>query len=137
MSKKPATYEELLVEKQKLEVLFQAQKTLVQFELDDLKKEFNPAINTLEFLKSLAVRNHDNPILQTGANLLIDWISDKTHSSKAGFFRTAVVPFILKNYASNIIATYADDLIGEIISLFDTEEAADNNESENENTTDA
>lgn len=134
MNKKPVTYEELLVEKQKLEVLFEAQKVLVKFELDELKKELNPAINTLEFLKSLAVRNHDNPILQTVANLLINFVSDKTRSSKAGFFRTAVAPFLLKNLTSNYIATYADDLLGQILSFFDKEDDKDNDSNEDENT---
>lgn len=122
MSKKIGTYEELLVEKQKLEVLFQAQKELVKFEIEDLKSEMEPAVNAIEFIKKISIRNTDNPVIQTGLNLLIDGVSNKLQGDSAGFLRTTVIPYIIKNYASNLLAGHADELIEHLLSLFSNEE---------------
>ncbi len=127
MSKKIGTYEELLVEKQKLEVLFQAQKELVKFEINDIKAELEPAFNALEFLKKLALRNADNPILQSGVNILIDMLSNKLQGENPGFIRTIIIPYVLKNYASNLVANQADHLIDHLISLFKDDESTSEN----------
>lgn len=127
MSRKLKTYEDLLVEKQKLEVLFEAQKALVKFEIDDIVAEIELAFNVMEFLKKLSLRNKENPIMQTGINLLIDALSNKTKGENAGFLRTAVLPYIIKNYAGNLLSGPADEIMHQIVSLFvHTEEDEEN-----------
>ncbi len=122
MSKKINSYDELLIEKQKLEMLFQVQKELVKFEIDEIKEDLEPAFNALEFLKKIALRNTDNPVIQTGLNLLIDKLSHKLQGDDGGFLITTIVPNLIKNYASNLLAGHADDLIEHLLSLFDKEE---------------
>lgn len=122
MSKKISTYDELLIEKQKLEMLFQAQKELIQYEIKELKEDFEPAFNALEFLKKIALRNTDNPIMQTGLSLLIDKLSDKFQGDDAGFLRSTIVSNLIKNYASNFLAGQAEDLIENLLYLFTNEE---------------
>jgi hypothetical protein len=122
MSKKIGKYEELLAEKQKLEVLFQAQKALVKYEIRDIRSSFEPAFNALEFLKKMTLRNTDNPVFQSGINMLIDFLSNKLQGKHAGFIRSTILPHIIKNYASHLLAGYVDDMIEQIVSLFNNEE---------------
>lgn len=122
MSKKISTYEDLLVEKQNLEVLFQVQKTLVKLEIDEIKADLDPAFNALEFLRKLALRNTENPIMQSGLNMLINFMNDKVQGENPGFLRSTVIPYILKNYASNLLAGHADGLIDQLVSLFSNED---------------
>lgn len=122
MSRKITTYEELLNEKQKLEVLLSAQKELVKFEINDLKVVLEPAFNALDFLKNLTLRNTHNPIIQAGINMLIDVISNKTKGKDPGFIRSTAIPFILKNYTSNFLEGHADHIIQELVALFSSED---------------
>ncbi len=122
MNKKIGKYDELLIEKQKLEMLFQAQKELVKYDINDIRSSFDPAFSALEFLKKLTVRNSDNPVIQSGINMLIDFLSNKLKSEHAGFIRTTVLPHIIKNYASHFLAGYTDKLIEQLVSLFNNEE---------------
>lgn len=123
MSKKIDTFEKLLAEKQKLEILFAAQKELVRYELDDLKKDLDPAIYTLQFLKNLTIRNKDNPVLQTGIDFMVDLLAEKLSGSHAGFLRKTVIPFIIKNYTSNFVDDAFDMFIEKLGSFFNPQEA--------------
>ena len=122
MSKKIDTYEKLLAEKQNLEILFAAQKELVRYELDELKQELDPAIHALQFIKNLTVKNRDNPVLQTGVDMLVDLLADKLNSANAGFLRKTVIPFFIKNYTSNFVDDAFDMFIEKLGSLFNEDE---------------
>ena len=123
MSKKIDTYDKLLAEKQNLEILFAAQKELVRYELDDLKQDIDPALNALQFIKNLTIKNKDNPVLQTGIDLLVDLLAEKLNSTKAGFLRKTVIPFIIKNYTSHFVDDALDMFIEKLSSFFNPEEA--------------
>ncbi len=133
MSKKFTTFDELLIEKQKLEALFHAQKELVKYEINDIRQGLNPAFNALEFIKKISVRNKENPIMQTGLSLLIDLINDKTKNEDAGILRSTVFPFFIKNFASNMMAGHADDIIEQLVSLFGVDSSSDEEKIDNEN----
>ena len=122
MNKKMGKYQELVAEKQKLEALFEVQKELVQYDIKDIKSSFDPAFNALDFLKKLTFRNSDNPILQSGINMLIDFLSNKLQGKHAGFIRTTILPKIVKNYASHLLAGVADEMIERLASAFNIQE---------------
>jgi hypothetical protein len=117
MSKKIETYEELLVEKQKMEELFKVQKELVSYEMEDLKNEFAPAFNALYFLKKITQNNSENPALQTGIGMLIDLLSKKITKKNAGYIKKVIIPGVLKKYSSPLLAGYAAKLIQQLFSL--------------------
>lgn len=121
MNKKITSYTDLLAEKQNLEALFEVQKSLLKMTVDEIKSDLDPAFNAIEFLRKLAFRNADNPLLQSGINLLINLLSDKLQGKNPGFLRSTIVPYVLKNYASNLLAGHADDLIHYLVSLFQNE----------------
>lgn len=111
-------YEALVAEKQKLEALFEVQKELVQYYIRDIKSSFDPAFNALDFLKKLTYQNSDNPILQSGINMLVDFLSHKLQGKHAGFIRTTVLPQMVKNYASHLLAGVADEMMERLASVF-------------------
>ena len=121
MNKKINSYEDLLAEKRNLEALFEVQKSLFKMTVDEIKSDLDPAFNAIEFLRKLAFRNTDNPLLQSGINLLINFLNDKLKGKIPGFLRSTIVPYVLKNYASNLLAGHADDLIHYLVSLFHNE----------------
>jgi len=125
MSNKPTSYAELIAERKKLEAYYAAQKELVQFEFQDLKKHVDPAFKALHFLEKLTIRNRDNPILNKGIALLIDLISDKTKGEDAGILRSTVIPFIIKNFASNFLADSTNHFIDSLGVLFNNNEEAE------------
>lgn len=112
------TYDELLAEKQKLEVLFEAQKTLVKYELAEIRASINPALDVIDFLKKLSLRNKDNPLIQSGINILIDTIIEKINKGSTDIIKTKIIPYVLKNYASHLVAASTAEFIQQLSSFF-------------------
>lgn len=125
MSKKAGSYEAVLEEKHKLELLFDAQKELVKYELSEIAHELDPALNALHYLKKFTQVNSDNPAIQTGINVLIELLAEKINGPDAGFIRTVIIPELLKRYASSVLSGHAEELIQHVISLFSNEEKAE------------
>ena len=53
MSKRFTSYDDLLKEKQQLEVLLQAQKQLIRYDVEEIKLKLQPVKETLEFLRKI------------------------------------------------------------------------------------
>ncbi|HMU46980.1 MAG TPA: hypothetical protein PKC72_11460 [Chitinophagaceae bacterium] len=121
-----SAYEELIAEKQKLEILFEAQKALVKYEFEELRDEITPALNVIDFLKKLSFRNKDNPLIQSGINILIDMIAEKINSNNTDIIKTKIVPYILKNYTSHLLAGATVEFVQQVTSLFNQEEENNN-----------
>lgn len=108
MRNKILTYNELLQEEEKLKELFDAQKSLLSYEIDDLKKELEPALNILNFLKKISLKNSENPVIQAAINMLIDLLIEKLNGPDAGFIKTTIIPGILKKYSSTLFAVHSN-----------------------------
>jgi len=108
MSKKIRTYNELLQEEQKLTELFNAQKALLKYEINDIKIEFEPALNLLHFLKKISLKNSENPVIQTAINMLVDILIEKLNGPDAGFIKTTMIPGILKKYSATLFTNHSN-----------------------------
>jgi len=108
MNKKIHTYQKLLQEEQKLTELFNAQKALVKYEVNDIKSEFEPLLNLLHFLKRISRKNSENPVIQTAINMLVDMLIEKLNGPDAGFIKTTIIPGMLKKYSAALFTSHSN-----------------------------
>ena len=108
MSKHFKSYEELLQEKQRLEVLLQVQKEVIRQDIQDIKVQLQPARDALNFVKKFATKDKTSIALNIGSDLLITTVLKKFILARAGWFTRLVVPFLIKNYSSHFLAEKKD-----------------------------
>jgi hypothetical protein len=116
MSKRIQTYQDLLDEKQQMEVLLHAQKELVLADLREIKEELQPARDVLAFVGKVTTRDRSNVLLSMGSDKLIDWVVKKLILAKAGWLTRLVVPYLLKNYSSHIVSDNKDKIFKKVFS---------------------
>ena len=118
MNKSISSYEELLEEKARLNALLSAQKNLVRQDINMIKAELVPVRKALNVAGKFATRENRNDMLTIAADAVIDMVIKRIVLSKAGFITRTVVPFLMKNFSSHVIADNKDKIINMITSLF-------------------
>lgn len=118
MNKSIKTYDDLLKERNQLEVLLQNQKKLIRQDITVLKLQLQPAVRAFSFLGKIFTREKNNVLLAGGINHLVDLLFKKIVLSKTGWFTRLVVPFFIKNYSSHFVAEHKSELIEKLFSLF-------------------
>ena len=108
MSKRFTSYDDLLKEKQQLEVLLQVQKQLIHYDVEEIKLKFQPVKETLEFLRKITSKDRTNLLLDIGSDIAINTFIKNFILSKAGWLTRLVIPFFLQNYSSHFIAEQKD-----------------------------
>ncbi len=116
MSKQIKSYEDLLKEKQQLELLLKAQKELIVADIHDLKDELKPAINAISFLGKIATRDKSDILVGGFANQLIDLVFKKLILSRTGWLSRLVIPFFVKNYSSHFIGDHQKEWMKKLFS---------------------
>src|SRR5688572_18519368 len=102
MNRTIKTYDDLLEEKQRLESLIVLQRQQVKTDWAEMKEEFRPVSNIIAFFGKLTHRDKSNPLLNMGIDMAGDILLRKFLLAKAGWFTRLTVPFLLKNYSSNV-----------------------------------
>lgn len=118
MNRSISSYEELLEEKARLNALLSAQKNLVRQDINMIKAELVPVRKALNVASKFASRENRNDMLTIAADAIIDMVIKRIILSKAGFITRTVVPFLMKNFSSHVIADNKDKIINMITSLF-------------------
>ena len=111
MSKRFTSYKQLLEEKQQLEVLLQAQKQLIRYDVEEIKLKLQPVKETLEFVKKITTKDRTNFFLDFGSDGAINTLVKNVILSRAGWLTRLVIPFFLKNYSSHFLAEQKDKWI--------------------------
>lgn len=97
-------YEELVLERKKLESDLAHYKAIINSEVSNLKHKFEPITDVVSFFSpSKSPAKHNNTLLQAGTNIGIELLVRQKLLSKAGWFTKLVVPFILKKISSKAI----------------------------------
>jgi len=108
MNKQIKTYEDLLNEKQRLEVLVQVQKQVIHYDIQEIKEKLIPVTNTLEVIKKFVTKDTTNLLLTIGSDLAINTIVKQFILSRAGWLTRTIIPYFLKNYSSHFVAEQKD-----------------------------
>lgn len=104
MSKGFHTYEELLKEKQQLEIVLHAQKQIIRSDIRELKHQLAPVREAIATLKKFTTKDKTNLLLTFGSDMAINALVKNFVLSRAGWLVRMVVPYILKNYSSHFLA---------------------------------
>lgn len=96
-------YEELVLERKKLEGELIHHKALIAYEVNVLKAKMEPITDVVSFFSPSKKPSQGNPLLQAGTNLGIELLVRQKLLSKAGWFTKLVVPFILKKISAKAI----------------------------------
>ena len=117
MSNTIRSYNELLIEKQKLQALLIAQRELIRYDIQDLKAEFKPALDAVSLIGKVTTRDGSNPLFTSAANSLIDLILKRIVLSRSGWLSRLAIPFFVKNISSHVIAEHKDDIMNKLFSF--------------------
>lgn len=96
-------YDELVLERKKLEAELLAHKSAINEEVASLKRKMEPITNVVSFFSPSKNPSNNNTLLQAGTNLGIELLVRQKLLSKAGWLTKLVVPFLLKKISSKAI----------------------------------
>ena len=96
-------YEDLILERKRLESDLVHYKTIITGELDEIKHKVEPITDVVSFFSPSKTAPTNNRLLQEGANLGIELLVRQKLLSKAGWLTKLVLPFILKKVSSRAI----------------------------------
>lgn len=103
MSKNIESYNDLLEEKQRLEVLLASHKVEIKQNWEGVKHSLTPVTNVFSFFGKMTSRKHLNPVFDYGIDLAGDVLLRKLLLSKADWVTRLVLPIFIKNYSSNVL----------------------------------
>jgi hypothetical protein len=104
MTKKIRTYEDLLQEEERLKAQLSLYKGLIKEDIAGIKSGLNPFKQIAANVRGLFTRGDNGPLLNFGLNFGIDVMVRKLLLARAGWITKIVVPYIIKNYASNLVS---------------------------------
>jgi hypothetical protein len=104
MNKKIQTYDDLLEEKKRLEELLIVQKQEISANWVEVKESLKPVNNIFAFFGKLTHRDKSNPIVNMSIDIAGDLLLKRILLARAGWLTRLAVPYILKNYSSNVFS---------------------------------
>ena len=107
-------YDDLLEEKKRLEQLLATQKEQISTNWIEMKKEFEPVNNVVGFLSKITTRDRTNPLVNMGIDVAGDLVLRKILLARFGWATRLVLPYLLKNYSSNMLADKGKSFVHQI-----------------------
>ncbi len=102
-TKKIQTYDDLLEEKKRLEILLASKKGDIKQDWQGVKQSLTPVTNVVGFLGKVTHRKRISPALDMGIDLVGDMLFRKVLLSKADWVTKLLLPLFIKNYSSNVL----------------------------------
>ena len=118
MTKPIRTYEDLMEEKARLNQLLAAQRELIRQDFNEIKEELAPVRSAISMVGKFATRDNRNFLLTTAAETTIELVIRRMLLAKAGWFTKLVVPFVMKNFSSHVLADNKDKILGKLAKWF-------------------
>jgi hypothetical protein len=119
MSKNITTHKDMLLEKQRLEALLDAQKELIELDLQGFKSDLKPATNMISFFGSFKKKTVSNPLLGIAVGLSTDILMRKLLLKRAGWAVKTVLPFVMRRVTTNLVSNSAKPgLLAKVVKKF-------------------
>jgi hypothetical protein len=115
---KITTYEELLMEKERLQLQLEVHKSAVKMHVTELKRKMNPIKNVIRFFSNFTSPPVTNTLMGSGLGLSIEMLIRKMFFAKTGWITRMVGPILLKNFSANMLKKNKDVLVKKVKSLF-------------------
>lgn len=96
-------YKELLQEKARLKLLLAEQELQIKEDWQLIKEDLKPVALISATIRKLFTRKATMGATQLGVNLIADTFIKKVLLARTGWLTRFLVPFLIKNYASNLV----------------------------------
>src|SRR6476660_4118712 len=100
---KITTYDELLRERERLELQLEVHKSAVKMHVEDIKRKLSPVRNLVHFVSNFTASPGNNTLVGTGIGLSLELLIRKLFFSKTGWIAKMVGPVLLKNFSANML----------------------------------
>jgi len=115
---KITTYDELLKEKERLQLQLEVHKSAVKNHVAELKEKLNPLKNVIRFFSNFTSPPSTNTLVGTGVGLSLELLIRKMFFAKTGWLTRIVGPILLKNFSANMLKKNKDTLVKKVKSFF-------------------
>lgn len=115
MSKIITTHKELMLEKARLQALLEAQKELLQLDLEGIKSGLKPAQNVISFFGDFQKKSAANPLLGIAVSLSTDVLMRKLLFKRAGWAVKTVLPFVLRKFTTSMASKPRQGVLGKLL----------------------
>jgi hypothetical protein len=105
---KISNYEELVVERMRIQQELSLQKSQINEEIREIKDKLKPVTGLLSFFNSSKKQSFKSTAMQVGANIGIDVLLRNTLLGKAGWITRLILPFVAKKLSSKVIERTVD-----------------------------
>jgi hypothetical protein len=114
------SYNDLQLEKERLQALLDAQKELIKLDIAGLKHGLKPATTALSFVGNFTKKTKSNPLLGIAVSLSTDLLMRKFFLKRAGWAVKTVMPFVIKRVTNNIVANPSakTSMLGKLVRKF-------------------
>lgn len=97
------SYKELLQEKARLKLLLAEQELQIKEDWQLIKEDLKPVVLVGATIRKLLTRKAGIGAVHLGINLIADTFIKKVLLARTGWLTRFLVPFLIKNYASNLV----------------------------------
>jgi hypothetical protein len=116
MSKRIQTYQDLLDEKQRLESVLKLQKENLRQDIEELKESIAPFRKIGTFVSKLFTRKDNSFVVDAGISTLVTFGVKRLLLARAGWLTRLIIPFIIKNLSSHVVADNKDSIMKKLFS---------------------
>jgi len=116
MTKRIQTYKDLSEEKLRLEALLKIQKEILHQDIEEIKQEIAPLRSAVSFVSKLVAKKDSNFFVDAGISTLVNVGVKKLLLARAGWITRMIVPFVIKNFSSNLVAENKNAILKKIFS---------------------
>lgn len=95
------SYKDLLEEKQRLRLLLEERKIIVQTEFEAIKVKLKPVGAIIDTVEKMTTKDKSNPLINMGIDLGVNLVLKKLLLRNAGFIAKLLLPMLAKNYLSH------------------------------------
>jgi hypothetical protein len=103
--------EELKAERRKLRQKIQTQKMNIKSSVQGLKQELQPARQVVNVMESVITRKSGDKLIHTTVDWTVDVLIRRVVLARAGWAARLVVPFLVRNIASNYLTQNKENVI--------------------------
>lgn len=100
------TYEDLMVEKQRLKLLLNQRKILLETEFENVKLKLKPLSHILDFTDKITTNDRNNPLISTGIEVGVNFLLKKIFLRNAGWIIKFVMPIVVRNFLSHEVSEH-------------------------------
>lgn len=95
------SYQDLLIEKQRLTLLLYERKIQLTTEFEQIKTKLRPLAGILDFAEKITTKDRNNPLINMGIEVGVNLLLKKVLLRNAGWIIKIIMPFVVKNFLSH------------------------------------